>query len=144
MAAPRKIQLVRIAHVYYKYTDMDKAITFLKDFGFTEEKRVSDDKIYWRGYGTEPWVLCSIKADKAEFGGASFVVESEEDLKIASETLPKATKVYDLSDAPGGGKGVTFYDPVDGFPFHLVHGQTSAQMLEIPLPHEPVNYVRVP
>ncbi|KAI0381943.1 Glyoxalase/Bleomycin resistance protein/Dihydroxybiphenyl dioxygenase [Hypomontagnella monticulosa] len=138
--APRKIQLVRIAHVYYKYTDMDKAITFLNDFGFTEEKRVSDDKIYFRGYGTEPWVLCAIKADKPEFGGAAFAVESLEDLEIAAEVIPKATKIYELSDAPGGGKCVTFPDPVDGFPFHLVYGQEPAQMLDIPLPHEPVNY----
>ncbi|KAH9897281.1 Glyoxalase/Bleomycin resistance protein/Dihydroxybiphenyl dioxygenase [Xylariomycetidae sp. FL2044] len=139
-AASRKIQLVRIAHVYYKYSDMDKATQFMKDFGFTEEKKVSDDKIYWRGYGTEPFVLCAIKADKAEFGGAAFVVESEEDLKIASETLPKASEIYELSDAPGGGKGVTFHDPVDGFPTHLVYGQQSAPMLDIPLPHEAVNY----
>ncbi|KAL7629153.1 hypothetical protein AAE478_000672 [Parahypoxylon ruwenzoriense] len=137
---PRKIQLVRIAHVYYKYPDIEKAVIFLNDFGFTEEKRVSDEKIYFRGYGTEPWVLCAIKGDKSEFGGASFVVKSEEDLQLAAQTLPKATKVYELEDAPGGGKGVTFYDPVDGYPFHLVHGQTPAQMLDIPLPHEPVNY----
>ncbi|KAI0006770.1 oxidoreductase [Xylariaceae sp. FL0662B] len=138
--SPRKIMLVRIAHVYYKYADMDKAITFLNDFGFTEEKRVSDEKIYFRGYGTEPWVLCAIKADQDEFGGAGFVVENEEDLQYAAETLPKATKVYELTDAPGGGRGVTFHDPVDGFPFHLVYGQQSVDMLDIPLPNEPMNY----
>ncbi|KAI0021594.1 Glyoxalase/Bleomycin resistance protein/Dihydroxybiphenyl dioxygenase [Xylariomycetidae sp. FL0641] len=139
-SAPRKIQLVRIAHVYYKYTDMEKAVTFLNDFGFTEEKRVSDDKIYYRGYGTEPWVLCAIKADKDEFGGAGFVVESEEDLQIAADYLPKASKIYELSDAPGGGKCVTFHDPVDGFPMHLTYGQQTVPMLDIPLPHEAVNY----
>ncbi|KAI1135023.1 Glyoxalase/Bleomycin resistance protein/Dihydroxybiphenyl dioxygenase [Hypoxylon sp. FL0543] len=140
MAEPRKVQLVKITHVYYKYPDIDKAVTFLKDFGFTEEKRVSDEKIYFRGYGTDPWVLCAIKSDKPEFGGAAFVVESEEDLQLAAETIPKATKIYELEDAPGGGKGVTFYDPVDGFPMHLVWGQTPVPMLDIPLPHEPVNY----
>ncbi|OTA64809.1 glyoxalase [Hypoxylon sp. EC38] len=140
MAEPRKIQLVKITHVYYKYPDMDKAVAFLKDFGFTEEKRVSDEKIYFRGYGTDPWVLCAIKSDKPEFGGAAFVVESEEDLQLATETIPKASKIYELEDAPGGGKGVTFYDPVDGYPMHLVWGQTPVPMLDIPLPHEPVNY----
>ncbi|KAI0837769.1 glyoxalase family protein [Hypoxylon sp. FL0890] len=140
MAEPRKIQLVKITHVYYKYPDIDKAVAFLKDFGFTEEKRVSDEKIYFRGYGTDPWVLCAIKSDKPEFGGAAFVVESEEDLQLAAETIPKASKIYELEDAPGGGKGVTFYDPVDGFPMHLVWGQTPVPMLDIPLPHEPVNY----
>ncbi|KAI1336012.1 Glyoxalase/Bleomycin resistance protein/Dihydroxybiphenyl dioxygenase [Xylariaceae sp. FL0016] len=138
--APRKIRLVRIAHVYYKYDDLAKATQFLSDFGFTEEKKVGDDKIYYRGYGTEPWLLCASKAAQKEFGGAAFLVESEDDLKIASETLPKATKIYELTDAPGGGKCVTFYDPVDGFPMHLVHGQQTVPMLDLPLPHEAVNY----
>ncbi|OTB06025.1 hypothetical protein M426DRAFT_10160 [Hypoxylon sp. CI-4A] len=138
--APRKIQLVKITHVYYKYPDIEKAVIFLNDFGFVEEKRVSDEKIYFRGYGTDPWVLCAIKSDKPEFGGAAFVVESEEDLQTAVDEIPGATPIYELSDAPGGGKGVTFYDPVDGFPMHLVHGQQPAQMLDIPLPHQPVNY----
>lgn len=52
-----------------------------------------------------------------------FVVESLEDLEYASETLPGATSIYELKDAPGGGKCVTFYDPVDGWPMHLVRGQ---------------------
>ncbi|KAI1352431.1 glyoxalase [Xylaria sp. FL0043] len=149
---PRKIQLVRIAHVYYKYPDLEKAKEFLLDFGFTETKRVSSknnsnndnndegEKIYFRGYGTEPWVFCAIKSDKPEFGGAAFVVESEEDLRIAADTLPQASDVYELTDAPGGGRCVTFRDPVDGWRMHLVHGQERVDMLDISLPHEPVNY----
>ncbi|KAI0132411.1 glyoxalase [Xylariales sp. AK1849] len=137
--ALRKIALKRIAHAYYKYADIDTAVQFLKDFGFTEDKKVGD-KTYFRGYGTEPWVVCAIKADKNEFGGIGYVVESEEELQYASETLPKATKIYELEDAPGKGKCVTFFDPVDGFPFHLVYGQETADMLDIPLPHESVNY----
>ncbi|KAI1853188.1 hypothetical protein JX265_011469 [Neoarthrinium moseri] len=137
--APRKISLNRIAHAYYKYADIDKAVKFLADFGFTEEKKVGD-KIYFRGYGTEPWVICAIKADKNEFGGIGYVVDSEEDLQYASEILPKATKVHVLEDAPGKGKCVTFADPVDGFPFHLVYGQETTDMLDIPLPQEAYNY----
>ncbi|RYP57475.1 hypothetical protein DL769_009459 [Monosporascus sp. CRB-8-3] len=138
--APPRITLKRIAHAYYKYVDLDKALQFLNDFGFQEEKRVPDGKIYFRGYGTEPWVVCAIKAEKNEFGGVGFVVESEEDLQLASETLPKATKIYELEDAPGKGKCVTFYDPADGYPFHLVYGQEPSGMLDIPLPHGPMNY----
>ncbi|KAF3024141.1 hypothetical protein E8E14_006660 [Neopestalotiopsis sp. 37M] len=146
MAGPEphnRITLKRIAHAYYKYADLETAIQFLTDFGFSEEKRVSEDKIYFRGYGTEPWVICAIRnpgGQENEFGGVAYTVESEEDLRIASETLPKASKIYELEDAPGGGKCVTFLDPVDGFPFHLVWGQETAHMLDIPLPHEPVNY----
>jgi hypothetical protein len=137
-----KIRLARIAHAYYEYTDFDKAVQFLDDFGFTEAKKVSDNKIYFRGYGTEPWVLCATKSDKDRFGGVGFVVETEEDLKLAQDTLPNATKIYELEEAPGKGKGVTFYDPVDGFPFHLVYGQEEAPMLEKSLGHGAVNYVR--
>ncbi|RYP51893.1 hypothetical protein DL768_002861 [Monosporascus sp. mg162] len=138
--APRRITLKRIAHAYYKYVDFDKALKFLNDFGFQEEKRVSDGKIYFRGYGTEPWVICAIKAEKDEFGGVGFVVESEEDLQLASKTLPKATNIYELEDAPGKGKCVTFHDPVNGYPFHLVYGQEPSAMLDIPLPHQATNY----
>ncbi len=35
----RKIQLSRIAHVYYTHSDINKARQFLKDFGFEEVKR---------------------------------------------------------------------------------------------------------
>ncbi|KAI1437925.1 Glyoxalase/Bleomycin resistance protein/Dihydroxybiphenyl dioxygenase [Xylaria sp. CBS 124048] len=138
-----KISLVRIAHVYYKYPDLEKARQFLLDFGLTEVQRAKvgeEERIYFRGYGTEPWVLCGIKSDKAEFAGAAFVVESESDLKSASETLPGATGIYDLADAPGGGRGVTFLDPVDGYPMHLVHGQEKAKELDTALGPIHINY----
>jgi len=139
----RKINLVRIAHVYYKHTDIEKAHKFAHDFGFVEASR-SGNKTYYRGYGSEPFVLCVESAPENVFGGAAFVVESEDDLVYASANLPKETKpseVYELTDAPGGGKCVTFYDPADGFPFHLVHGQTPAEMRDPQFPAEKVNYV---
>src|SRR5438132_259234 len=101
-----KIRLVRLAHVYYTHVDLEKARQFLLDFGFT----VADDRgdtIYFKGYGTEPFVYCAKKGEANEFGGAGFVVESLEDLELGSKTLPKATAIED-SDAPGGGKRVTF------------------------------------
>ncbi|KAK4175408.1 Glyoxalase/Bleomycin resistance protein/Dihydroxybiphenyl dioxygenase [Triangularia setosa] len=120
-----KIKLVRIAHVYYTHADLDKAREFLADFGFTvAEDR--GDTVYYKGYGTEPFVYCATKGPENEFGGAGFVVESMADLELASKTLPKATPILD-SDAPGGGKRVTFRDPVDDFPFHLVYGQTPIE-----------------
>ncbi|KAI1822263.1 Glyoxalase/Bleomycin resistance protein/Dihydroxybiphenyl dioxygenase [Xylaria intraflava] len=140
-----KIRLTHIAHIYYKYPDLAKTREFLLDFGFTEAKRVGggekgEEKIYFRGYGTEPWILCATQSDKAEFGGAAFVVESESDLKLAAETLPGASEIYELTDAPGGGRCVTFLDPVDGYPMHLVHGQESAEKLDISFSRMPVNY----
>jgi catechol 2,3-dioxygenase-like lactoylglutathione lyase family enzyme len=120
-----KVKLVRIAHVYYTHTDLEQARQFLLDFGF---QIASDrgDTIFFKGYGTEPFIYVATKGDVNSFGGAGFAVESLADLELASKTLPKATSIED-SDAPGGGKRVTFRDPVDDFPFHLVHGQTPVE-----------------
>ncbi|KAL4936476.1 hypothetical protein BDV06DRAFT_204947 [Aspergillus oleicola] len=123
-----KIQLVRIAHVLYTHEDIDRARDFLADFGMQETKCIGD-KIYFRGTGSEPFVYCARKDQHDEFGGAAFVVESEADLEVA-KSLPGATDIYRLTDAPGGGNCVTFYDPVDNFPMHLVHGQTLRDHVE--------------
>ncbi|KND93030.1 Metapyrocatechase 2 [Tolypocladium ophioglossoides CBS 100239] len=130
-SALRQIRLVRVAHVYYTHRDIEKARQFLEDFGFQEAKRV-DNTIYYCGTGPDAFVYCAKKGSENEFGGAAFVVESMEELEYASQTLPNATKVYKLADAPGGGHCVTFKDPVDGFPFHLVYGQASDNATALP------------
>lgn len=145
MADSAKIQLSRIVHVYYKYAaaEIDAARTFLDDFGFFHAKTVGN-RTYYRGYGTEPFVLCAEVADKTEFGGAAFAVDTEEELERARTILPKEAKVsevYDLKDAPGGGKAVTFYEPVDGFPFHLVWGQEKVAPLSLELSEPKPNLV---
>jgi catechol 2,3-dioxygenase-like lactoylglutathione lyase family enzyme len=138
-----KIKLARIAHVTYKYEDIEKAKQFAEDFGFVETAQAGNTT-YYRGYGTEPFVLALEASTKTEFGGAAFAVESEEELERAARILPKEAKptgVYEMKDAPGGGKAVTFYDPVDGFPFHLVYGQTPAEPRDPGFPTLKVNYV---
>jgi hypothetical protein len=126
-ATTQKIQLKRIAHVYYTHKDVEKQHQFLLDFGFSVAQK-SGDKTYYRGYGTEPFLYCLTSGSEDVFGGTAWVVDSLADLELAT-SLPGATPIHD-SDAPGGGKKVTFYDPVDNFPFHLVYGQTSVQITE--------------
>ena len=140
-ASPRKINLVRIAHVYYTHKSIDKAREFLDDFGLLELSRVGN-KTYYRGYGTEPFVYCASEGSEDVFGGAAFVVESKDDLELASKTLPNATEVHEMNE-PGGGLRVTFKDPVDGFPFHLVYGQTPLEKLETASLQQKFNFVRV-
>jgi hypothetical protein len=124
----RKISLKRIAHVYYTHADLEKAHQFLLDFGFSVTQQTADE-IYYRGYGTEPFVYCARRGSDNTFGGAAFVVDSMEDLELATKQLPGASEIYE-SKAPGGGKCVTFHDPTDGFPFHLVYGQSPVEMTE--------------
>ncbi|KAK2000442.1 glyoxalase [Colletotrichum falcatum] len=135
----QKIQLVRLAHVFYKHKNMDAARRFYDDFGFSEVER-RGGRTYYRGYGAEPFVLCAEEAAEDEFGGPAFVVESLADLERASASLPGATAVYDLGDAPGGGKCVTFRDPVDGWPFHLVHGQAPVERRDPGFPSLKFNF----
>jgi len=118
-ATKEKINLKRIAHVYYTHKNLEAANQFLLDFGFSPIQK-TDTKIYYRGYGTEPFVICAEKGTEDKFGGTGWVVESMEDLELAT-SLPGATPIHD-SDAPGGGKRVTFYEPVDNCPWHLVYG----------------------
>ncbi|KAK1715175.1 glyoxalase [Colletotrichum lupini] len=135
----RKIQLVRLAHVFYKHKNIEEARKFYDDFGFYELER-KGNKTFYRGYGTEPFVFCAEEAEEDEFGGPAFVVESLEDLEYASKTLPSATEIHDLKDVPGGGKCVTFKDPVDGWPLHLVYNQTPIEKRDPGFPNLKFNF----
>lgn len=143
-ASTRKINLVRIAQVFYTHKAIDNARQFLDDFGFQELSRVGKNT-YYRGYGTEPFVHCATEGSEDKFGGAAFVVESKEDLELASRTIPGATEVHEMREEPGGGLRVTFTDPVDEFPFHLVWGQTPANSSpeETESSQQDFNYVRL-
>ena len=128
----KKINLIRIAHVYYTHANISRQHSFLEDFGFTPIETLnpgqSDETIYYRGYGTEPFLYCLKKGEADAFGGAAFAVESTEDLDLATRVIPTASEVWEMKGAPGGGQCVTVRDPVDGFPLHLVYGQAQRVM----------------
>lgn len=136
----RKINLVRIAHTYYTYKDIGKAKAFLNDFGF-QELATHGPNTYYRGTGKEPFVCCATAGSDDAFGGAAFVVESREDLEYASKTIPGATLVHEMQEEPGGGLRVTFKDPVDNFPFHLVYGQVPVEPSDEGLLQRKFNFV---
>ena len=129
-----RVNLVRIAHVYYTHAGFERQHQFLTDFGFTEISRLNvgkpNETIYYRGYGCEPFLYCSTKGEEDAFGGAAFVVESRKDLELATRTIPTASKIWEMKDAPGGGECVTVKDPVDGFMMHLVYGQVQRETEE--------------
>ncbi|KGO45044.1 hypothetical protein PEX1_024730 [Penicillium expansum] len=115
-----QIRLVKLAHMCYQHPDLDEITIFLEDFGMTIAKK-TDDEIWYRGYGVDPYVYYAKKGTKKFLGGA-FEVESYQDLEKATK-LPTAGEIQELTDAPGGGYMVTLTDP-DGFAMNLFCGQT--------------------
>lgn len=122
---PSKVQLSRPSHVYFEHPDLDKFRQFAKDFGFAEE-RVTKDKIYFRGYSSDPYVYVASRSKdgKPRFGGAAFVAASEDEFNKAAAL--EGAVVGSLDGAPGGGRIVTFSRPDNTF-FHVVFGQQERE-----------------
>ncbi|KAH8899817.1 Glyoxalase/Bleomycin resistance protein/Dihydroxybiphenyl dioxygenase [Thozetella sp. PMI_491] len=123
---PSKVQLARISHVYFEHPDLNKFCAFAKDFGFVEADR-KDGKIYFRGYGRDPYVYVASKSKdgKPRFRGAAFVAASQEEFDKAAKL--EGANAVSLSDAPGGGQMVTF-NRVDDTRFHIVFGQEEREV----------------
>ncbi|KAJ5352470.1 hypothetical protein N7452_001444, partial [Penicillium brevicompactum] len=117
-----QIRLVKLAHMRYQHPDLQEITVFLQDFGMTVASQ-TDDEIWYRGYGVDPFVYYAKKGPKKFLGGA-FEVESYQDLERASQ-LPTAGDIENVENAPGGGYLLTLTDP-EGFPMNLIYGQTPA------------------
>ncbi|KAK5057618.1 hypothetical protein LTR84_011618 [Exophiala bonariae] len=119
--AIEKVRVIRLAHVTYQHPDLEKALSFLLDFGFVEQYR-SANRVYLRGYGQQPFIYVAEQSpdSKRHFVGGAWVVDRLQDLETAA-SKPGASSIQD-SDAPGGGKIVTLTDP-NGFKLEFVHGQ---------------------
>ncbi|ETI25132.1 hypothetical protein G647_04504 [Cladophialophora carrionii CBS 160.54] len=119
--AIKQVRVVRLAHVVYQHPDLERALSFLFDFGFVEAHR-TPERVYLRGYGTQPYIYVAEKSPDAKrhFKGAYWVVDTLADLEAAA-AHPTASAVQD-SEAPGGGKVVTLEDP-NGFPVGFIFGQ---------------------
>lgn len=127
-----KVQLCRLAHVYFEHRDFKTFANFAKDFGLVEDKR-SGDTIYFRGYGKDPYVYVATRSKdgKSRFLGAAFVAASQEEFDKAA--LIEGATVKSLDDAPGGGKMITIARPGDTF-MHIVYGQEERKIEEDRLP----------
>jgi hypothetical protein len=119
-----KIQLSRISHVYHGHPDLSKFQAFAEDFGFEKVAEV-DDKVYYGGYGKDPYIYVASKCDsEKEFGGGAFIAKTQEDFEKAA-SLENAV-VSDISKAPGGGKMVSIPTP-SGSKIHIVFGQEERE-----------------
>ncbi|CAK7200476.1 hypothetical protein SEUCBS139899_003172 [Sporothrix eucalyptigena] len=125
---PSKVQLNRIAHVYFEHANLDAFSRFAKDFGFVEATR-HGQTVYYRGYGRDPYVYVASQSStrKSRFLGAAFVAKDEENFnKVAA--LPGATRKA-LESAPGGGEMVTIERP-NGTYMHIIHGQAEREVVD--------------
>ncbi|KAM5350211.1 hypothetical protein ACJ41O_006716 [Fusarium nematophilum] len=115
-----RIKLKSLLYAYYLHPDLEKADTFLKDFGLTPTK-ATPDKIWYRGFGEHPFCYVSErpKDGKANLLGGGWLVETHKDLEAASRLL-NASPIVD-HDGPGGGKVVTVKDP-EGCALYLHFG----------------------
>ena len=118
----KQIKLVKLVHMRYQHPDLATITTFLKDFGMSVVKQ-TDDRIWFRGYGTDQYVYYAQRGEK-KFLGGTFEVESMAELEKAAK-VPGAGSITSLDDAPGGGHIITLHDP-EGFPVNLMYGQTPA------------------
>lgn len=119
------IHVIRLAFVHYQHPDLAKALTFLHDFGLTEEQ-VSTKQVFLRGFGIDPYVYIAEQSPDSNrhFLGGYWTVSSQEDLKKAA-AHPGASAIIDL-DGPGAGQAVTLSDP-NGFIVGFVFGQKKRE-----------------
>jgi len=120
----KHIKLVKVSHMRYQHPDIPTITKFLKDFGMHVVKQDEDEKLWFRGYGSDQYVYYCQKGPEKKFLGGTFEVESYGDLEKA-EKLPGAGKIEEMKDAPGGGYLLTVLDPA-GFPVNLMYGQQPA------------------
>ena len=134
------IRLLRTAFVIYYHEDLEKARAFFLDFGMKIAEEKPGEEIFFKGYGTEPFIYIARKAVNgggSSFGGAAYVVYSREELQRA-EAIDGATRLSSLK-APGGGEILTLTDPA-GHKVHLVYGQVEKQQEPMNLKKLVVNY----
>lgn len=129
---PSKVQLSRVAHVYFEHSDLETFELFAKDFGFIEAEH-KGDTIYYRGYGRDPYVYVASRSPtrRSRFMGAAFVAKDEENFNKA-KGLPGATHKL-LDDMPGGGEMITIARP-NGTYLYVVYGQTERELDETDIP----------
>jgi hypothetical protein len=121
MTQPKRISLVRLSFVTYQYPNLDRAASFLEDFGLVPVKK-EPNRIYFSGYGIDPYVYVAEQSpdSNTRFIGGTWTVDSAEDLEVAANR-PECVKTED-NLGPGGGQLVTLADP-NGYSITYLHGQ---------------------
>lgn len=111
------IKVCDLAYVRVRVPDLDRAESFLSDFGLQRSHRTAD-ALYMRGSGPSRHVHVTERGE-GKFVSLAFNVATEQDL-LAAAALPGASAVESIAE-PGGGKRVRLQDP-DGNGVEIVQG----------------------
>ncbi len=117
--------LTDISYVRFRVPDMERAQSFLNDFGLNESAR-SQDTSYLRCAGPSHHVYIA-EQGPPEFVGFGFEAESEDALSALADNA--GAEVHESSE-PGGGSVVTLTDP-DGYRIDIVHGMERVEPEQI-------------
>ena len=101
-----RIRLLKTAFVTYYHAELDKARKFLLDFGLEIALERPGQEIFFKGYGTEPFVYVARRSPNgiSEFGGAAYEVESRHELERAALISGATSAITKLDNFPGGGE----------------------------------------
>lgn len=133
-----RIQLLKTAFVVYNHENLDKAKAFFLDFGLDVAFEKPGKEIYFKGYGSEPYIYVARKAEKSSFEGAAYVVDSLAEFEKALK-VPGAGSVTQLEPGAGGGQQITLTDPF-GHKVHLIWGWQEEKAENMKLEKLVINY----
>lgn len=120
------------AYIMFERPDLSKQKDFLRDFGLVVVSE-SEDVLFMRGRGSEPYCYVVYKSSQARFLGVGYSVQSRDELEhFAQETSMNIEAI----NAPGGGSRVRLKDP-NGFLVDIVHGRAQVDCL--PCRREPLD-----
>ncbi|KAL2816571.1 hypothetical protein BDW59DRAFT_166296 [Aspergillus cavernicola] len=108
---PSKIQLSRIAHVYFEHRDLNRFNQFAEDFGFVQVER-RGNTVYYGGYGRDPYIYVASQSTTGQswFLAGAWVALDRDNFNKASELAGAICE-----DLEQYSRGSTF--------FHVVYGQ---------------------
>src|SRR5271166_3292037 len=119
------VRACRLAHLIFERPDLELAERFFTDFGLVTALK-TDDTLYLRGTGPDPYCYRVHRAPRAKFVGFGLCVPSETDL-IKISQLPGASPIETCRD-PGGGRRSRLTDP-SGFLVEVVYGSSESPAL---------------
>jgi catechol 2,3-dioxygenase-like lactoylglutathione lyase family enzyme len=122
---------IDISYVRYQMTDLERATSFLLDFGLSVARR-DTNRVYFRGAGPAPFLYEANLGGYNRFLGAGFKVDSLETLRRLA-TLPGSGAVEPV-EGPGAGQR-TRMQMVDGFLIDAVWGAADAPPLSVRAPN---------